>query len=295
MTGRLAQLTVVLDECLARVRNQAHAPALMWSGGKDSMVLLHRLYRVRGWRWPLIQHRWPGQAQRWAWVERLVREWDLALYDWPPADVTLQQHAGRVEPVAVYAYGADRQGQSRLMAVPINLYEPEQLDAHPDEPWACVVHDCLERPRGFMRTPWDVLVHGHKSSDVDPLWGPVPITADVARLGPGQEMVFPLRGWTDPDVWTYLTEHHVPVDPARYDVAARQEHADKRSNPDYLAACARCVNATLPASVSCPRWQAQVHNQGPQLKTDPIPRPSYFQRLATQEADTAVPIQHRKD
>jgi hypothetical protein len=230
-------------------------------------------------------------------VERLVREWDLVLYDWPPAKVTLQQQAGRVEPVALYAYGADAEGQPRLMAVPVNLYEPAGLDQDPAEPWACVVHDCLQRPLGYMRTPWDVLVHGHKSSDVDPLWGPVPIVSDVARLGPGQELVFPLRGWTDPDVWTYLKEHQVPVDPARYDAATHRERADKSVNPDYLAACARCMNAALPAAVTCPRWRAQVHNQGAQLQADPVPRPSYFQTMAAREdaAGTAVPILHRKD
>jgi hypothetical protein len=62
----------------------------------------------------------------------------------------------------------------------------------------------LTRPKTLGgQWPWTTVFIGHKNSDVDPYEGPVPLKADQVQTA-GVTAVFPLRHWTDEDVWDYI-------------------------------------------------------------------------------------------
>src|SRR4029077_5170244 len=103
--------------------------------------------------------------------------------------------------------------------------------------------------------PWDLYLHGHRSADVDDYIGPVPLKTQYVPAHDGYPAVaFPLKDWTDAQVWDYIRVHRVPTQADRYDRETgqlRPEHA--RHSNDYLTACVRCIDPREPAMVPCPK------------------------------------------
>jgi 3'-phosphoadenosine 5'-phosphosulfate sulfotransferase (PAPS reductase)/FAD synthetase len=96
---------------------------------------------------------------------------------------------------------------------------------------------------------------------VDPYEGPVPLRAAEADVG-NVHMVFPLRDWTDDDLWDYIELTKVPFDTRRY--KDRQEIADRWHNPDYFHACTACIDPREEREmVFCPKLQREIPNSGP--------------------------------
>jgi hypothetical protein len=143
--------------------------------------------------------------------------------------------------------------------------------------FVCGLH-WLRRPKlSALSWPWKTVFIGHKSSDVDPYEGPVPLKEDTAEIG-NVDVVFPLRHWTDTDVWDYIEEHQIPYDKRRYQ--DRQELADTWLNPDYLRACTACVDPreTRP-TVTCPKSGELVPNLGKSVRRLEG-RPNYLEAIA---------------
>jgi hypothetical protein len=122
------------------------------------------------------------------------------------------------------------------------------------------------RPCGTFDFPWDLGLVAHKSSDIDPVLGPVPLTVDV-RVNPGAcDYAFPLRYFTDADVWEYHRRFRVPVNKKRYNVNnGYQEHHDITYNNDYHYACTLCMDTDSPPMVLCPKYGYEVPNISSQL------------------------------
>jgi Phosphoadenosine phosphosulfate reductase family len=241
--------------------------ALMCSFGKDSMVLLHlirqtlpvpelgaHLYPV-----PILWHRHPYFPAKNEFGESIVRSWALEAYDHPPLACGVKCKPERLELVARYPFG------SSGIDLPINTEEPiGRRDFVCGLQW-------LERPKQLgMQWPWATVFIGHRDSDVDPYEGPVPLRHDAAEGG-GVNIVFPLRRWTDDDVWQYIEDNQVPYDKRRY--AGRLEVPDKWLNPDYIHACTRCIDPRESAEkVFCPKLKKEIPNVGDKvLRLDEVP------------------------
>jgi 3'-phosphoadenosine 5'-phosphosulfate sulfotransferase (PAPS reductase)/FAD synthetase len=131
-----------------------------------------------------------------------------------------------------------------------------------------------------MEWPWMTVFHGHKSCDVDPYEGPVPLKHDAADAG-GVNVVFPLRHWTDDDVWQYIEDNHVDYDKRRY--AGHLEVPDKWLNSDFIHACTLCCDPrnTTDTEVFCPKLKRNVPNVGSKvLILDQLP--NYIRRPEAQ-------------
>lgn len=277
-----------LDEKMARSRGvisrvlaEFRRPAVMWSSGKDSMVLLFLLRAARVFC-PVIFHRTPFFGHKYEFADRMIREWELQVYDWPPSGVALTKANGQLSIMNFYRMGA---GTCQL---PQDLYELPALEGRDRRTWLCGLQDLVHRPIGDVRYPWDVVFHGHKNSDVDPLFGAVPLECDVQmnpNVGgaPGPALAFVLREWTDADVWEYTRRFEVPQQSDRYNVETGEENPDRTTNPDYLEGCTRCLDRDGPKKVFCPRLKCEVGNVSHQVPyQDPV-RPSYMQCAEVKE------------
>lgn len=249
------------------------APAVMCSFGKDSMAVLH-LVRTLKPDLPVIFHREPFEPHKYAYANRVIAEWDLAVYDFPPERTEVQEGGGEIEVMNYYSLGGGRN-----CALPTGVRAPLE-----GERFVCALRDLYGKPTGTFAYPWDAVFHGHKSADVDPVLGAVPLAADYALSVDAATAVFPLRTWTDADVWAYLEANGVPLHNQRYiKIDGRwKERSDKTHNPDYITACTACMSQDGPRAVRCPKLGGQlVQNVSSQLRRVKLPPLAYLQRVPT--------------
>lgn len=226
------------------------------SFGKDSMVLVDLVRQHADL--PVVFHREPFQPRKYQFAEGVIRDWNLRVHDFPPTSTACQEGNGEVEIVGYYQVGA------AYNMLPTGIRAPKD-----GEDFVCGLRDIYQRPTGAFNWPWEALFHGHKASDHDPVWGDIPINADIHQNVGSASYVFPLRHWTDEDIWRYTEENGLPVHGTRYEkVDGRwREREDKALNQDYVTACTACMSRTAPASVPCPKLGGKmVSNVSGQLR-----------------------------
>lgn len=247
LTALVERTGALVNEVVATYRR----PALLWSGGKDSTALLH-LTRRMGLRLQVVQLRDPWFPEKWAWARWLTEHWQLEVHDLTPAHQLVYEQDGMMALVSRYHIGG---GQYLDMPKDVAEYDARQ----PEEeqlPSICAVEDFLRRPCGEVEFPWDAVLIAHKDADRDPILGAIPLRSDRTRLpGAAADAWFPMKAWTDADVWDYLALHDVPTDPGRYDVPTRASRPGDRLNADVLPACVACIDRRpgAPATVPCPK------------------------------------------
>jgi hypothetical protein len=246
----------------------------MCSFGKDSMALLHLIREVlpsnpmlcHSYPMSIIHHTYPWFAFKNAFANDVITKWGLEVYDPLPIDAGVKVKEDMLELVARYPFG------DGAMDIPINTLPPM-----PRRDFACGLQWVLRPKQGPVKAGVKTVFMGHKSSDIDQFEGNVPLMHDTAMIG-GINLVFPLRHWTDDDVWRYIDENHVPYDKRRY--AGHMEVPDHWNNPDYINACTACIDPReKAATVYCPKLKGPIENVGqkvPVLNT----RPAYVEAAA---------------
>jgi 3'-phosphoadenosine 5'-phosphosulfate sulfotransferase (PAPS reductase)/FAD synthetase len=254
------------------IYEQRNVPSVVYcSFGKDSTVMLHLVREVMpvnplttegAYPRPVIYHRQPWFPDKNKFADELIRKWGIEVYDFPPFAAGVKMKPARehnnngdgdrsrpLELVARYSFG------HTYIDLPMSTEKPVT-----GRPYMCGLHWLL-RPGSVATFPWKVAFVGHKSSDVDPFEGRVPLRGDSADVG-NVHMVFPLRDWTDDDLWDYIELAKVPFDTRRY--KNRQEVPDRWHNPDYFHTCTACIDPRETAEeVMCPKLKRPVPNSGP--------------------------------
>lgn len=274
--SHLVQLLERSRAIVRRGRNLYPESVVSWSGGKDSMALLH-LLRSEGFVTPLIFFREPWQPRKYEFHDRIIRDWELQVSTWHPSAVALQQSGGEIEIQNWYSFG------SSSITCPTGIVPPDA-----DLPWACAL-DMLQRPTqerlDFYRPPQAFWV-GHKRCDSDPiLGGDAGTRAEAVIRDDGMAVLFPLRDWSHADVWAYIEEFNVPYDEARYEKheGVWRERPDKRHNADYVHACAACVDRRpdAPKFVHCPKLGMTIENCSSRLPWVEPSKLSYMEDQAS--------------
>lgn len=244
-----------VGESVAKIMAVLHDyrnPVFMCSFGKDSMVLLH-LMESNGIRVPVLFHRDPWWPKKYAFADGIISTLELEVHDYPPERMTLWEGESIMAFTSHYRVGSHPEA---VMQVPKNIIEPES-----GKRFLCGLKDVLRRPTGGLHNyPWDVALVGHKDSDSDQIAGSVKLNCDIKQgAGLTPDLAFPLRNWTDEDIWDYTNEFSVPQQEDRYDVANRCERKDKTNNSDYAHICIACCDSRSTASsVICPKNGREV-------------------------------------
>ena len=252
----IAETCQKIDAWISACRN----PVVMWSGGKDSTAMLHLIRYEVGAKLPVIQWREPRFRSRYAFSDRLVEAWDLEMYDYAPSGYMLtdgfdiESGAPRFDFVKLYQFG------SKNGALCLGTEEPKAEELASGR-YLCGL-DALRRPTGTFEFPWDSAFHGQKSADVDLIKGQVPLAQDALVQAGVPTQYYPMRHWSDSDVWAYLEAANVPNDDTRYQkINGEWQHkADKANNSDYYPVCWNCVNRHLGDTVWCPKNSCETNN-----------------------------------
>jgi len=255
-------MELIKDTCrqVERWLDASVNPVVLWSGGKDSTAMLHLIRYEVGAKLPVIQWREPRFRSRYAFSDRLANAWDLEMYDYAPLDYMLtdgfdiETGAPRFDFVKLYQFG------QKALALCLGTEEPQREELASGR-YLCGL-DALRRPTGTFNFPWDAAFHGQKSADVDLIKGAVPLAQDAVVQAGVPTQFYPMRHWTDADVWDYLEAAGVPNDDTRYEkVGGTWRHKrDKSANSDYYPVCWNCVNRHLGNTVWCPKYLCETNN-----------------------------------
>lgn len=168
----------------------AERPALLFSGGKDSLLLLDIVRQIR----PVtIIHFYDRLHPE---VERIFKLWDLDILSWNPSVHYFIPWNG--DPVLVSEYSF---GEARLpVVVPITATQT-----------GCDVERLSRDRMENFDYPFDLTLWGYKKDDErHPIMGqPFPIAFE---LGPTL-MIAPLYHWSDEDVLEEIAKRGLPYRP----------------------------------------------------------------------------------
>jgi hypothetical protein len=235
-------------------------PVVLWSGGKDSTAMLHLITHKVGAKLPVIQWREPRFRHRYAYSDMIAQAWDLEMYDYAPLGYALtdgydiETTAPRFDFVKLYPFG------QKSLALCLGTEEPRPEELASGR-YLCGL-DALKRPTGTFNFPWDAAFHGQKSADVDLIKGQVPLAQDALVQAGVPTQYYPMRHWSDADVWNYLEAAGVPNDETRYEKAdgVWRHRKDKSANSDYYPVCWNCINRHLGETVYCPKNSCETNN-----------------------------------
>lgn len=243
-----------LDDTISRLKEwfeRYDKPVVMSSFGKDSMVMLHIILRMVKKRVPVIYHAVPWEPWKNDFAWGMMKLWKLETYDYPPVMSGIKVKEDMLEIVHRYQIGT-KFGNG--IDIPVNVIPPESTLR-----FGHCGKAIIERPKGTIKYPWNLILIGHKSSDVDPFDGHIPLMCDTISLDELPTTAFPLREWDDKDVWDFIEEHHVPVQVGtRY--IDRKEVDYKGFNNDYIEACTNCIDPRKPEKVYCPLVDNWIDN-----------------------------------
>ena len=227
-------------------------PVLFWSGGKDSMVLLHLMYS-QGIRLPVVYYRDPWFPRKSRFVNLVIDSYLLEVHDYPPLRVSLRHHPAMAALVSEYS-----SGPASVIAMLKNTIEFK--DGDDEKEFLCGVN-FLMRPCASFTFPWNIALIAHRDDDTDQIFGPIPLHSNIVYRDEGPDFAFPLKEWTLADIWDYTEHYQVPIQTDRYDVANRREWPDKTFNSDWYPVCLRCVDKRTPgAKVFCPKMKREIIN-----------------------------------
>lgn len=258
---KLALAKLTIKSGLENSRN----PAVMCSFGKDSIVVLHLVRQFK--KLKVIFHREAVQHHKYEYAHRIMRDWDLHVLDYPPSATALSEGNGHLDVVNYYQIG------SKTCYLPTELHSE---DRGPDT--VCALTDIYGKMTGTVNYPFDLVFHGHKASDADPILGRVPFFADVVLNVDAPNAAYPIRHFTDEDVWRYIEENEIPIHHERYEKRDGKwgDSEDKNQHPHYVSCCYACMSKNTGNNVHCPKWGLTVSNVSSQLRWAPKLEASYL-------------------
>jgi hypothetical protein len=255
----------LLDNTIERMRlwhGRWPNAAVLWSGGKDSTALLHVLKFRAGIDVPVIQYREPKFRERYAYSDKLIKDWGLEVYDYPASGFAIADGPDtgtgdmRFDAVKYYQWGP-----RGTVAMSLGTERPTDAEIESGR-HLCGVKDFLQRPTGAFNWPWEAVYIGTKYTDTDLIKGHVPLSLDVRYAPEGPVSLYPMRDWTDEDIYGYMEAEGVKADPTRYVKrnGRWENNPDKSLNADFYPICFNCVDRHQGPHVDCPKLKARVSN-----------------------------------
>lgn len=217
-------------------------PIVLCSFGKDSMVMLHLIRKVRE-DIPVLFFKEAFHPRKYIFANRIIAEWNLTVYEYPPTAMEIMNNNGVTEIINLYSLGF-----GAYLYLPTGIV---QKQAH-DSPFICALRDVYHKPKvDNFYYQWDLTFIGHKDSDKDVILENAK-PQDGYRQAGLTYFVYPLKDWTDADIWEYMEKNNIPYNDKRYDKAnGYKEFEDYTFNNDYHECCYNCINFDEPDITFC--------------------------------------------
>ena len=262
---KVQRAKTVIQSTLEEFKN----PIISCSFGKDSMIVLS-LLREMGKNLPVLFLKEPFHPSKLEFANSIIRNWQLTSYDYTPSSTSVSNKDGVIEIMNYYQAGKG------FIWLPTGIKDPVK-----DKPFLCGLRDIYNKPLGNYQFPWDLLFVGSKSSDIDPIMGPMPMEVDLVRSILGPSVCCPIREFTDQDAWNFIELNSIPYNTKRYDKDNDyREFEDIDYNNDYYHACINCMDSTKSKLVNCPLTKTLITNIGAGLRHTQLVKPKYVRELS---------------
>lgn len=224
-------------------------PIVFSSFGKDSMVMLD-IIKTTGYKLPILFHREPFHPKKYEFANRIILNNEYTVYDYPPLLTKVAKKGDNIEIINLHqVYG-------RVNYMPTGL-RPRVAD----KDYLCGLYDLYDKPTvQNYEFIWDLGLIGHKDTDRDPILPVTGLKTNKHSIG-SCSFLFPLKDFTDGDIWNYHRIYGLPINDKRYDANNNyKEFENIDYNPDYFHACTSCMDRDKPAQVYCPKLNTNVPN-----------------------------------
>jgi len=219
----------------------AKRPCVLYSGGHDSQVLLWLARQARP-DVTAVYCEMHEDARKQAFVSESCHMWGIRLDVRRPFARDLIGNGDHIE-----VFNAFPLGES-VLRMGMQATGRETNARH-----LCAVRlRCEDLP---PRESWDydLALMGQRDDDTDPAYGPVPVGLDELTVG-GVRVLFPIRQWTNADVWTVTRQYGIPQNWRRYDKATGEKLTNSTWDNDRYHLCTTCLEPGQDVDlVECPR------------------------------------------
>lgn len=213
----------------------AKKPVLLCSFGKDSMVLLYESLKVRN-DIDIIYIRQPYFSKKQTFANKIIADLNLRVYQYNPS-------------FSVYTQEEDYFDVFDLFYLKEKMYFPmaKGCTKTNDNNYACVI-DLLEMPKiPSITFEWDLFIAGQKNYDN--------LNGRKYNLNNNIKFCYPIKDWTDKQVWEYIHSNNIPYNKERYD--------DKNDdyNDDKIPTCNNCLDYRYKNNlVYCPKIKKEIES-----------------------------------
>jgi hypothetical protein len=221
---------------------------VLCSFGKDSMVLLDLVMKKYG-DIPIGHYSLPGYPKKKEFALKFIQKLNLVVHNIPimAMDIFMDSN-GKFELMVFLPISKDK-----CLMPCVDIIDTREKNC---------IFDLLAGPfYSNTVSPWTVFFVGHKQSDVDSFFGPVPISKDRKLVG-DIKICYPLKDWTDEDIWQYTIENGIPYNDKCYNKDNNfLPFEDTTYNPHYYSACTDCINPNKPKEVYCRIASRKIPNK----------------------------------
>jgi len=234
---------------IRKALGRAEKPIVAWSAGKDSQVMLHLVRHVKA-DVPVLHLRGFAHERKHDFAEDEIGRSGPLMIEPRPVATDAVAAGDHVEIIEEYRLGD------------VSFYLPieSEPDHIPGPNSHCGVEKLNQKCDG---QPLDVncVFMGHRNDDVDPVHGAIPLEQDMVESS-GVLVVYPLKDWTEDDIWEASRFLKIPQNLDRY------IWKKMAANADYFPMCVECLKPTDAESVICPKIGEPVYAIGKHLNLE---------------------------